>query len=418
LNLLPKLVPAGATALVIALAPGIYAAVSQPSGSIPIVTVACAGAAVVIAAFTAYNCDRSASALVAEARKASERLAEGNLQSETPFLEREHELGGLMRAVEQQRKYLIGLSEAAREASAGNLTAAAQPRSDSDMLSKNVAGLIQALRKSADDRKALLTKTSSVSSNTLTQLRRALDETTHLAQQIRGLTDTVEKLREGARQAESTAKSVLVTAAGATQVSKAGQDLTEMLVVDMVKACQQMQVIAESVVQLNEQSQTISHIVTSVNEISAQSNLLAVNASIEAAKAGEHGKGFSVVAQEVKVLADESKQATLQIRAILGDIEKATAATVMVAEQGTKAVTAGTTQSKSVGESIRALGLRVTEAAEASEKIAEVASRQLQATENSASELSQAQLRCQHLTQSLTEIEKANQDLISTSGKA
>ena len=95
-----------------------------------------------------------------------------------------------------------------------------------------------------------------------------------------------------------------------------------------------MESVAQSIVRLSEQSQTIGEIIATVNDLAEQSNLLAVNAAIEAAKAGEHGKGFAVVAQEVKSLAGQSKQATNQVRAILGDIQKATNAAAMFATVG------------------------------------------------------------------------------------
>ena len=78
-----------------------------------------------------------------------------------------------------------------------------------------------------------------------------------------------------------------------------------------------------------------------INDISDQINLLSLNASIEAARAGEQGKGFAVVAQEIRSLAEQSKQATAQVRDILSDVQKATAAAVMATEQGSKAVDAG-----------------------------------------------------------------------------
>ena len=72
--------------------------------------------------------------------------------------------------------------------------------------------------------------------------------------------------------------------------------------------------MAASIVRLSEQSQAIGEIIATVTDLAEQSNLLAVNAAIEAAKAGEQGKGFAVVAQEVKSLAEQSKQATAQVR--------------------------------------------------------------------------------------------------------
>jgi methyl-accepting chemotaxis protein len=138
-----------------------------------------------------------------------------------------------------------------------------------------------------------------------------------------------------------------------------------------------MESIAESIVRLSEQGQAIGEIIATVNDVADQSNLLAVNAAIEAAKAGEHGKGFAVVAQEVRNLAEQSKQATAQVRTILTDIQKATSTAVMATEQGTKAVDAGVKQSTEAGESIRVLAHSIAEAAQAATQIVVSSQQQL-----------------------------------------
>jgi len=94
-----------------------------------------------------------------------------------------------------------------------------------------------------------------------------------------------------------------------------------------------------------------------------------VNAAIEAAKAGEHGKGFAVVAQEVKNLATQSKQATAQVRGILGVIQKATSAAVLATEQGSKAVENGVRQSGAAGEAIRQLAAAIEDSSNATLQI-------------------------------------------------
>jgi len=132
---------------------------------------------------------------------------------------------------------------------------------------------------------------------------------------------------------------------------------------------------------LSEHSQAIGEIIATVNDLADQSNLLAVNAAIEAAKAGEQGKGFAVVAQEVRGLAEQSKQATAQVRAILTDIQKATSAAVMATEQGTKAVEAGVKQSADAGQAIRALGDSITESAQAATQIAASSQQQMVGTD-------------------------------------
>ena len=140
---------------------------------------------------------------------------------------------------------------------------------------------------------------------------------------------------------------------------------------------EQMESITESVVRLSEQGQAIGEIIATVNDLAEQSNLLAVNAAIEATRAGEFGKGFAVVAQEVKSLAEQSRQATTQVRTILMEVQKATSAAVMATEQGTKAVAAGVKQANDAGESIRALTGSVGEAAQAATQIAASSQQQL-----------------------------------------
>ena len=90
---------------------------------------------------------------------------------------------------------------------------------------------------------------------------------------------------------------------------------------------------AENILALAEQAQAIGDIIATVNDIAEQTNLLALNAAIEASRAGEHGKGFAVVAGEVKALADQSKKATVQVRQILGEIQKATNKAVLSTEE-------------------------------------------------------------------------------------
>jgi methyl-accepting chemotaxis protein len=139
----------------------------------------------------------------------------------------------------------------------------------------------------------------------------------------------------------------------------------------------QMTVIAETIVALSEQGQAIGEIIATVGDLAEQSNLLAVNAAVEAAKAGEQGKGFAVVAAEVKSLAEQSKQATAQVRAILGDVQKATTAAVLATEQGNRAVEAGVQLSTELGESIQTLADSIAEAAGAATQIAVSAQQQL-----------------------------------------
>jgi methyl-accepting chemotaxis protein len=188
---------------------------------------------------------------------------------------------------------------------------------------------------------------------------------------------TVEEVKQTAQLASQKARYVSDSAAKAAEISHAGRASVEEAIALMQRIEAQMVTVGQSIVRLSEQSQAIGEITATVNDLAEQSNLLAVNAAIEAARAGEQGKGFAVVAQEVKSLAEQSKQATAQVRAILGDIQKATTAAVMATEQGSKTVEAGVRQSGEAGEAIRRLAESVAEAAQAATQIAASSQQQI-----------------------------------------
>ena len=144
------------------------------------------------------------------------------------------------------------------------------------------------------------------------------------ATSINETSTTVEEVRQSARISSDKAKNVSETAQKTAQVSQSGQKAVEdnSKVMDNIR--RQMDSIAQTIIQLSEQSQSIGGIIASVTDIADQSNLLAVNAAIEAARAGDQGKSFAVVAQEIKNLATQSKNATSQVRTILNDIQKTT----------------------------------------------------------------------------------------------
>ena len=135
--------------------------------------------------------------------------------------------------------------------------------------------------------------------------------------------------------------------------------------------------IGESITRLHERSQAVGDIVSTVADLAEQSNLLAVNASIEAAKAGDMGKGFAVVAQEIRNLAEQSKDSTKQVRAILSEVQKATGKAVLAAEQGSKSVADGGRQADEAGQAIGTLTGTVQEATRAAVQIAASSQQQL-----------------------------------------
>jgi len=347
---------------------------------------------------------------------AARRVAVGEIVDGPASKPRADEIGQLQDAFRQMSASLQEKAHVARQIAAGDLQVEVAPHSDRDVLGNALVAMVQNLQHKAataqliatgdltvkvtlqSDRDELGRAFATMVEN-LRELNRQVSEgvgvlssstaailagttqvaagTTQAAAVISQTAVTLDEVKQTALVSTQKAKYVSETAQKAAQVSQTGRRSVEDSIEGMQQIREQMEMIADSIMRLSEQTQAIGEIIASVNDLSEQSNLLAVNASIEAAKAGEHGVGFAVVALEVKSLAAQSRQATSQVRTILGDIQKATGNAVVAAEQGARAVDAGARQSKDAGEAIQRLSESIAESASAASQIAVSAQQQL-----------------------------------------
>ncbi len=183
------------------------------------------------------------------------------------------------------------------------------------------------------------------------------------AASISQTTTTVEEVKSIGEQAILRAQEVVDASNRTVEVSLGGQQTVHDTLDCMVKIKERVEGIAENILALSEQTQQIGEIITTVSDIASQSNMLALNASVEAARAGEHGKGFAVVAAEVRNLAEQSRQATIQVKTILQDIQKATNSAVMTTEEGIKVVDQGVQLVARTQEDIQQLSAVINESA-------------------------------------------------------
>ncbi|MFO7599301.1 MAG: methyl-accepting chemotaxis protein, partial [Candidatus Desulfacyla sp.] len=292
----------------------------------------------VSACILGYVLARSIAGPLKEVAGVVKRVADGDLTVATGVVKRSDEVGLLMNAFHEMVAYLRDQTREMREGA------------------NTIAASISELSSTASQ----LASTSSETSSSVSEV-----------------TTTVEEVKQTAELASEKAGMVAEKAEQAYEVSEMGKDASRKTGEGMGMIKDEMAYIADSITKLSEHMQRIGEIINSVTDIADQSNLLSVNASIEAAKAGEYGKGFAVVAQEVKSLADQSKEATKQVRTILNDIQKATGNAVMATERGSKAVEKGVDLAGRSGDTIRTLAESISESAQAAVQISSSSQQQL-----------------------------------------
>lgn len=272
------------------------------------------------------------------------------------------------------------LTSAAGRVSKGELNIVMPTRHDEDEIGSLTVALDGMVDKVRTDTKqisdAIAVLTSSVGQIVVSTSQSAASSS-QTAATVTETTVSAEEVRQTTMVATQKGRFVAELAQQAAQISLVGKNASEDIIQQMTTVREQMRAIASSMATLTDKSQAIAEITTSVDELSQQSNLLAVNASIEAARAGEMGKGFAVVAQEVKALSNQSKQATAEVRRILTDIQQAAGHAALSIEQGSRTVETAVRQSAEAGRSIESLAHSVAEAASAAAQIAAASQEQL-----------------------------------------
>ncbi|MEA5421119.1 methyl-accepting chemotaxis protein [Spirulina sp. CCNP1310] len=151
-------------------------------------------------------------------------------------------------------------------------------------------------------------------------------------------TTTMDELGASSRQSSQQAEAATSAAQQALNLTDGGTAAVGKTLEGITVLRDKVSAIAEQILHLSEQTGQIGNISQLVSDLANQTNMLALNAAVEAVRAGEHGKGFSVVATEIRKLADQSKQSAQKINDLVTDIQHAINSTVMVTDEGTKTV--------------------------------------------------------------------------------
>ena len=200
-------------------------------------------------------------------------------------------------------------------------------------------------------------------------------------QEITNTSSAVEELTVSMKQVSNNAEASAEAARRALDAAEQGNRAVRDSLEGMQRIRSSVQASARKIKSLGDRSLEISDIINVINDITEQTNLLALNAAIEAARAGEAGRGFAVVADEVRKLAEHSRSATKDIAALIKAIQAETNEAVVVMEEGTKEVEAGTGLADQAGKALEAISSVVRQSAELVQEISLASKQQVRGTE-------------------------------------
>ncbi|WML44846.1 HAMP domain-containing methyl-accepting chemotaxis protein [Neobacillus sp. PS3-40] len=281
-------------------------------GTINIFTALIVILGIIIAIVTSHQINKSLKVL----SQAVQQVASGDLTGTEIKMKQKDEISDLARSYNQMKQSLREII------------------GETSLTSEQIAALSEELYASAEQTSLTIDHIASsyqtVSDNANSQSK-GLQETIGIVGQM---TEGVQQIVKSSQEMENSAKS---TAA----ISVEGRSAIKQTIEQMNSIQTTVEQVARTIQGLGEQTQHIGKIVEVITEIAGQTNLLALNAAIEAARAGEHGKGFAVVADEVRKLAEESSQSAKRITDYIQDIREKINALIQEMEHGTKEVATG-----------------------------------------------------------------------------
>ncbi|MBU0984963.1 MAG: methyl-accepting chemotaxis protein [candidate division Zixibacteria bacterium] len=308
------------------------------------------------------------------------RMAVGDVE-QTIDINSQDEIGSLAESFRKLIDYQKELGSVAERISANDLTVTFEPKSDKDMLGNavktmvlNFSGMIRQLADNARDLTSAATEIASSSE----QMSRGAGEQSQQTVQVQG---AVESVAASVLEAAENAGEATKVAGTASEMATEGGAVVSETIQGMQRIANVVRESAASIAKLSKSAEDIGQIISVIDDIADQTNLLALNAAIEAARAGEQGRGFAVVADEVRKLAERTGKATGEIGQMIKGIQSDTDEAVSSMEAGVQEVDKGRELADRAGTSLSEIVQLSQNVSRMVEEIASAAQQQQVATE-------------------------------------
>ncbi|MEI8395438.1 MAG: methyl-accepting chemotaxis protein [Rhodospirillaceae bacterium] len=257
----------------------------------------------------------------------------------------------LQRSIVPPLRSFMGIVEAIGRGELGGV-ATVKSNDEVGQLGRNLNLMVAGLREVATQTKAATENLNAATAQIRASTQQQSAGVEEQLAAVQETSATLDEITQSGVQMAKRAKEVANSAEQAVAASHAGLHAAEDATRAMDAIRDQAESVAENIVVLSEKTQAVGEIIITVNDIAERSHLLALNAAIEAASAGEHGRSFAVVAAEIKNLADQAKEATAQVRTILGEIQRGINSSVMLTEEAVKRVAYGKEQTDTTQRTI------------------------------------------------------------------